>query len=178
MKADVLSELVKKKWRAREMKKEGIEKDSRFGTVNFEKRKHSRFALNLPVEYWEVDKSKSHPSRAGNVSEGGMLLFCPEEIEIGKNLGLRLFIDSGLDFIAIDAFVEVVWADLPFGDKGEHRIGVKFTDISEKDVGHLKTFLDSLMDLRIKPKLDILPRLLSGLESKTSELPFRSPQKR
>jgi hypothetical protein len=163
---------------AREMKKEGMGKDSRFGTVNFERRKHPRFSLNLPVEYWPADESKSHPSRAGNVSEGGMLLYCPEEIEIGKNLRLRLFIDSGLDFFAIDAFAEVVWADLPFGDEGEHRIGLKFNDISEKDVAHLKTFLNSLMDLRIKPKLDILPRLLSALEIKTSELPFRSPPKR
>lgn len=160
---------------AREMKKEGSEKDSRFGTVNFEKRKHPRFSMNLPVEYWQADKSKSHPSRAGNVSEGGMLLYCPEEIEIGKNLRLRLFIDSGLGIIAIDAFVEVVWADLPFGDKGEHRLGVKFNDISEKDMAHLKTFLNNLMDLRMKPKLDIPARLLSTLGIKTSELPFRSP---
>ncbi len=154
-----------------------MEEDPRFGTVNFERRRHPRFSLDLPVEYWQSD-SASHPSRTGNLSEGGILLYLPEEIEIGKNLRLRLFIDSGLDFISIEALVEVVWKGLPFGDKREHRIGVKFIDISEKDLANLRNFLDSLADLRMKPKLDILPRLLSALGIKTPELPFRTPPKR
>ena len=40
---------------------------------------------------------------------------------------------------------------------------MKFTDISEKDMANLKHFLTSLMDLRVKPQLDIPPRLLSAL---------------
>ena len=160
------------------MEKERIEKDPRFGTVNFERRKHPRLSVHLPVEYWQTDNSKSHPSRTGNVSEGGILLYLPEEIEIGKNLGLRLFIDSGLDFISIEALVEVVWKELPFGDKGEHRIGVKFIDISEKDMADLRSFLTSLRDLRNKPKLDIPARLLSPLGIKTPEPAFEAFQKK
>jgi len=153
------------------MKKEEMEKDPRFGTVNFERRKHPRFSLDLPVEYWERDNSRSHPSRTGNVSEGGILLYLPEEIGIGKALRLRLFIDTGLDFIPIDALVEVVWRDLAFGGEGEHRIGVKFIDISEKDMANLRNFLNSLVDSKIRTKLDIPPRLLSALGIKASKLP-------
>ncbi len=159
--------------RAREMKK-----NSRFGTVNFERRIHPRFSLDLPVEYWEGDNSRSHPGRTGDVSEGGILLYLPQEIEMGKNLRLRLFIDSGVDFISIEALVEVVWKDLPFGGKGEYRIGVKFIDISEKDMTILKDFLNSLRDLKMKPKLDISHRLLSALGIKAPELPFPTPPKR
>ena len=82
----------------REMEKERSEKDLRFGTVNFERRKHPRFSLNLPVEYWQTVDSKSHPGRTKDISEGGILLYLPEEIEIGKNLRLKLFIDSGFNF--------------------------------------------------------------------------------
>jgi c-di-GMP-binding flagellar brake protein YcgR len=160
------------------MEKERIEKDPRFGTMNFERRRHPRFSLDLPVEYWESDNSRSHPSRTENVSEGGILLYLPEETEIGKNLRLRLFIDSGLDFISIEALVEVVWKDLPSGDKGEHRIGVKFIDISEKDMATLKNFLTSLMDLRTKPQLDIPTRLLSALGFKTPQPAFEAYQKK
>ena len=160
------------------MEKERIEKDPRFGTVNFERRKHPRLSVHLPVEYWQTDNPKSHPCRTGDVSEGGILLYLPEEIEIGKNLRLRLFIDSGLDFISIEALVEVVWKDLSFGDKGDHRIGVKFTDISEKDMANLKHFLTSLMDLRVKPNLDIPPRFLSALGFKTHETPLEAFQKK
>ena len=160
------------------MEKERIEKDPRFGTVNFERRKHPRFSLDLPVEYWESDNSRSHPSRTGNVGEGGILLYLPEEIEIGKNFRLRLFIDTGPDFISIEALVEVVWKGLSFGDKGEHRIGVKFIDISEKDMANLRNFLNSLVDLRVKPKLDIPARLLSPLGIKTPEPAFEAFQKK
>jgi c-di-GMP-binding flagellar brake protein YcgR len=163
--------------RIREMEKEGTEKAPRFGTVNFERRKYPRFSLDLPVEYWESD-SESHPSRTGNVSEGGILLYLPEELEIGKNLRMRLFIDTGLDFISIEALVEVVWKGFPIGDKGEHRIGVKFIDISEKDMANLKNFLNSLTNLRTKPKLDIPPRLLSALGIKTPETAFEAFQKK
>ena len=155
-----------------------MEKDSRFGIMNFEKRKHPRFSLDLPVEYWESDTSRSHPSRTGDVSEGGILLYLPQEIEIGKNLRLKLFIDSGIDFVFIEALVEVVWKDLPFGGKAEHRIGVKFVDISEKDMTILKNFLNTLMALRMEPKLDISPRLLSILGIKVPELPLQTLPKK
>ena len=137
-----------------------------------ERRKHLRFSLDLPVEYWEGDNSRSHSSRTGDVSEGGILLYLPQEMEIGKNLGLRLFINSGVDLISIEALVEVVWKDLPSGNKGERRIGVKFVDISEKDMAILNNFLNSQMDLRMKPNLDIPPRLLSALGIKAPDAPF------
>ncbi len=159
------------------MKREEMQKGPRFGTVNFERRKYPRFSLDLPVEYWEND-SGSHPSRTGNVGEGGILLYLPEELEIGKNLRMRLFIDTGLDFISIEALVEVVWKGLPIGDMGEHRVGVKFIDISERDMANLRNFLNSLVDLRTKPKLDIPPRLLSALGIKTPELSFPTLSKK
>ena len=116
-------------------------KKPRFGTVNSERRKHPRFSLDLPVEYWKGDHTGSHPSRTGDISEGGILLYLPHEMEIDKNLRLRLFIHSGDDFIFIQPLVKVVWKDFPHGGKGEHRIGVKFVKISEKDMTILRNFL-------------------------------------
>jgi len=140
-----------------------------FGTVNFEKRKHPRFSIDLPVEYWKVADGGSHPGHTGNISEGGLLLYLPEQIEIGQNLKLRLYIDSGLDFISIEALAEVVWKDLRGGEKGEYRSGVKFMDISPKNMENLKNFLNSLMDLKSSSPLDIPPRLLSTLGMPNAE---------
>ena len=139
------------------------EKEAHFGTANFEKRKHPRFSLDLPVEYWRLDRSKSHPARTANVSEGGILLYLPEEIEIGEQLRLRLFIDSGLDFMSIEAVVHVVWIGLHSAEKGDYRTGVKFVEISEQDFRNLQNFLNSLIELKTDVKLDIPPRLLSAL---------------
>jgi len=151
------------------MEKEDLGKDSRCETMNFERRKHPRFSLNLPVEYWQPIDSKSHPGRTEDISEGGILLYLPEEIAIGKNLRVKLSIDSGSVFISIEALVEVVWKEPSWGDNEEHRIGVKFIDISEKDMANLKKFFNSLIDLKNNPKLDIPPRLLSAFGFKTPE---------
>ena len=140
-----------------------------FGTVHFERRKASRFSLNLPVEYWQIDSSKSHPARTANISEDGVLLYLPEQIENCQKLRLRLFIDSGIDFISIEAIVHVVWRDLNAGEEVGYRTGVKFVDISEQDMRNLQNFLSSLIELKTDSKFDIPPRLLSALGIKPLE---------
>jgi acyl-CoA synthetase (NDP forming) len=52
-----------------------------YGTVNFEKRRHPRVDVDLPVEYAPGDPS-IHQGRALNMSEGGLLLYLPEQVEI------------------------------------------------------------------------------------------------
>ena len=151
------------------MEKENPKKYPRFGTVSFERRRHPRFSLNLPVEYWLTDDSKSHPGRAENISEGGILLYLPEEIEIGKRLRLKLFFDSNPAIISIEAFVEVIWKEFPWGEKGEHRIGVKFINISEEDMANLRKYLNDLVHSKNNPKTDIPPRLLAALGLKTPD---------
>ena len=61
-----------------------------FGTVNFERRQHPRFSINLPVEYWKIDRSISALSRTGDISEGGLLLYISEQIEVGQELTYTL----------------------------------------------------------------------------------------
>jgi len=78
-----------------------------FGTVNFERRKHPRFSINLPVEYWKIDRSISALSRTGDISEGGLLLYISEPIEVGQELNLKLFFNSDPGFKSIEARVQV-----------------------------------------------------------------------
>jgi c-di-GMP-binding flagellar brake protein YcgR len=131
------------------MRKKERERKPQFGIVNFERRKHPRFSVDLPIEYWQVNKSKTRPGRTIDVSEGGLLLHLPESLEIGQNLGLNLFIDSGPELDSIEAFgqVEVVWKDIYLGKEGDYRIGVKFVDISPEDMDKLKNFLKTLMEV-------------------------------
>ena len=157
------------------MEKERIEKDPRFGTMNFERRRHPRFALDLPIEYWKIRNSKSCPSRCTNVGEGGLLVLLSEQLEIGQNLRLNLFVDAGPDLNAIEAVVEVVWKDIHVGKDGEYRTGVRFLDISAKDMDGLKSFLDSLANLKSSSVLRIPPKLASTLTNFSS--PNRYKQK-
>ena len=128
----------------REMKNE--ETDPLYGVVNFEKRGHSRFSIALPIEYWQIDKSKSHPGQTIDVSEGGLLLHLSGPAEIGQVFRLTLFMTLGPDLDSILALVqvEVVWKDTHVGKDGGYRVGVKFVDISPEDMDKLKTFLKTL----------------------------------
>jgi len=147
------------------MKPEKEEKETgpHIGTVNFERRKHPRMAVNLSVEYWRVDEPRIRAGCTGDISEGGVLLHLPEEMEVGQDLRLRLFVDSGLDFLFIEALAQVVWKDLNIKNEGDCRVGVKFLDISAKDMCNLKNFLTSLAHLKVPSGIDVPPRLLSDL---------------
>ena len=145
------------------MGKEGKELQPRFGTVNFERRKHPRFVVDLPVEYWKVDHSKSCPGRATNVCEGGLLLHLSEQPEIGQNLRLNLFVDSGSELSCLEALVQVVWKDFRLEKDGDCRTGVRFVDISNQDLDTLMRFLKNLMNLKSPSTIRISSRLASTM---------------
>jgi c-di-GMP-binding flagellar brake protein YcgR len=117
---------------------------ARAARADFERRRNPRFSVDFPIEYWETNKLKSRPSRALNVSEGGLLMHLSEPREIGQKLRLNLFTDSGPDLNPLEALVQVVWKDTHLGEEGDYRTGVKFVDISWKDRDGLKNFLNTL----------------------------------
>ncbi len=117
----------------------------RYGTVNFERRKYPRFNIDLPIEYYRIDSSIGHTGKALNISEGGLLLRFPEQMDIGQYIKLKLFLSSGSELNTIEVLAEVVWMDIHL-DKGEgdYRCGIKFIDISPEDMTKLRNFLGSL----------------------------------
>jgi len=127
------------------MKTREKETKPRYGTVHFERRKYPRFNVNLPIDYYRVDPSISHTGKPLNISEGGLLIYFPEEMEIGQHLELKLFLASGSKMNALETLVEVVWTEIyPVKDWGDYRTGVKFANISTEDMEKLKNFLVSL----------------------------------
>jgi len=129
------------------MEKEERETKPQFELVNFERRRHPRFSVVLPIEYWQIDKYKSRPGQTIDLSEGGLLLHLSEPMEIGQILGLTLFITSGPDLNSIETLVqvEVVWKDIHLGKEGGYRVGVKFVEILPEDMDKLKNFLNTLV---------------------------------
>ena len=71
------------------MEEKGIR--PRVGIVNFEKRGHPRFKVDLPIEYSQVNSPISQTGHVINASEGGLLVYLPEKMEVGQYLQLKLF---------------------------------------------------------------------------------------
>jgi c-di-GMP-binding flagellar brake protein YcgR len=119
----------------------------RVGIINFEKRSHPRFSVDLPIEYYQTNSSPPHRGRVINDSESGLLVYLPERMEIGQHLRLKLFFVSGSELNTIEILAEVVWRDIHLGKGwGDYRSGVKFVDISSEDMDKLKNFLGSLSE--------------------------------
>ncbi|MGD0627626.1 MAG: PilZ domain-containing protein [Thermodesulfobacteriota bacterium] len=121
---------------------------SPFDVVNVERRKHPRFLVGLPVEYWKTYHPLSQPSRMINISEGGVLFHISEPIEIGENLKLKILTDSRLNLYPIEALVKVLWKDAHLDKNEGYRIGAKFVEISQEDRDNLRNFLDNLTNLK------------------------------
>lgn len=125
------------------MKKEEKEKP-RYGLVNFERRKHPRFNVDFPIEYGRTEVFVED-GRTVNASEGGLLLYLSEQMEIGQHLSLKLFFPSGSKLESIETLVEVVWIDIHLEKDGQdYRMGVRFVNISLEDLDKLGNFLESL----------------------------------
>ena len=114
--------------------------------ADLERRRHPRFSIHFPIEYWQIDKFRSRPGLAINISEGGLLLQLFERLEIGQVVGLTLFITSGLDLDAIEALaqVEVLWQGIDVGEDAAYPVGVKFVDISPEDMDKMRALLKAL----------------------------------
>jgi c-di-GMP-binding flagellar brake protein YcgR len=130
------------------MAKEEKEIKRHLGMVNFELRKYPRYSLELPIEYWETETPRNRHGRTINISEGGLMLFITEEIEIGQNLRVKIFFGSSLNFGFIEARVEVVWKDIHWMSEKDYRIGVKFVDISSGEKEKLEDLLKKTILLK------------------------------
>ena len=126
------------------MADESLQKKPLYGIVNFERRRSPRFSVDLPIEYSLIDSPENNRGLVENASEGGLMLFLGQQLEIDQGLKIKIFFHSDPLLHCIEAVAKVVWTELPFGKEGDHRCGVQFTEIPSDDLAKLKSFLDHL----------------------------------
>jgi c-di-GMP-binding flagellar brake protein YcgR len=130
------------------MSEKGKESKPQYGIVNFERRRSPRFSVDLPIEYSRVDFSRKNNGRTGNASDGGLMLFLGEPVEVGVDLRIKVFFPSEPKLDSIEVQAQVVWTEMAFGKEKDHRCGVRFMDIASEDLSKLKNFLDHLSTIR------------------------------
>jgi c-di-GMP-binding flagellar brake protein YcgR len=115
---------------------------TKMGVLSIEKRKYPRFSVELPLNYSRAEAKNTFGGMVANASEGGLLVYLPERIEIGGLLRIEIFYVRGLELDTIKAVAKVVWCDLAARESwGEHRYGLQFEYIDEKDFSRLTTLL-------------------------------------
>jgi hypothetical protein len=80
-----------------------------------------------------------------NASGGGILVYLPERMEIGAVLKIEIFYLKGFELDTIKAIAKTVWSDLATRvSPGEHRYGLEFQYIDEKDYNRLSALLKEI----------------------------------
>jgi c-di-GMP-binding flagellar brake protein YcgR len=112
------------------------------GILSIEKRKYPRFSVELPLNYFRAEGKETLGGMVANASEGGLLVYLPERMEIGALLKIEIFYVRGLELDTIKAVGKVVWCDLAARESwGEHRYGLQFQYIDQRDFNRLTTLL-------------------------------------
>jgi c-di-GMP-binding flagellar brake protein YcgR len=118
---------------------------SKMGVLAIERRKYPRHSVELPISYSRVDNKELLGGIVANASEGGILVYLPERMEIGAVLKVEIFYLKDSELGAIQAIAKAVWSDLTTrGDFGEYRYGLEFQYIDEKDYNRLLALLKEI----------------------------------
>ena len=124
---------------------EALENDTkpRFKGSHLEKRRYPRLDIHLPIE---CDQMRSSVNITGNIGEGGLLIFFPEQMNISQYLRLKLFFSLDSELNTVKALAKVVWMDnhLSKDLKNNYPYGVKFIDISREDRMKLRNLISRL----------------------------------
>jgi hypothetical protein len=115
--------------------------------VDFQRRRHPRFDVDLPLEYNEVNSSITRHARALNLSEGGMLIHSAEQLEIGRQMKSRLSFPLGSEMNTIEMQAEVVWTKTSSnGTWRDYQSGLRFLGALPKDKAKLTHLFISLSE--------------------------------
>lgn len=113
-------------------------------TGDFEKRKHPRCNVDLPVEYRRRDLVVKY-DRVINASESGLLTCLSEPVEVGQHLRIKVFFPFSSGLNVIEMVTQVVWMESHAQKHGgDYHTGVRFVEVSPDDLRHLKNYLGSL----------------------------------
>jgi c-di-GMP-binding flagellar brake protein YcgR len=122
------------------MDKDGSE--SREGIFLVERRRHPRISIELPFDYSLFEKGEDHRGILADASEGGLLVYLLEKIDVGSLLKIEILLSRGTELVTVEAIVKVVWSDLAARESwAEYQYGFQFLSFYQGDIRKLKMLL-------------------------------------
>jgi c-di-GMP-binding flagellar brake protein YcgR len=123
-------------------KEEEYKLPNREGVFLVERRKHPRVSVELPFDYSVIDDGEACRGIGVDASEGGLLGYLLEKIEIGTLLRIDMLFKNGTEMTTIKAIAKVVWSDLASKESwAEYRYGIQFLSFFKGDLHRLKILL-------------------------------------
>jgi hypothetical protein len=105
----------------------------------YERRRHRRFPVDFPVDYYREDGGRAYVGKALNASEGGLMVCFEESMTLGTKVMVSMLFNLGYQFTEIKARCQVVWKDVGvISDSPGYQYGLEFLDINDYDIVKLK----------------------------------------
>ncbi len=115
------------------------------GILAIERRRFPRIYVELPLDYSRKGKKSDFGGFVKNASEGGILVYLPERLEIGELLKVEIFFPKGLELNSIRGVAKVVWEDLAAKESWrEHRYGLAFQSMPKGMLQKLRNLLEEV----------------------------------
>ena len=113
-------------------------------SAKFEKRRHFRLSLHLPMEYSFPESSHFHLAYTVDICEGGLLMYTRQKLMIGQSLRAKFYYASAADLDCVQVLGEVIRVDRLGKSGKEFWCAVRFFDLSPDTLKKLGKFLKSL----------------------------------
>jgi c-di-GMP-binding flagellar brake protein YcgR len=121
------------------------------GIFIVERRKHPRFAVELPLDY-SIENKDHYGGVAINASRGGVIAHLPVAMVVGTLLNIEIIFVKGFELSSIRARAKVVWSRLaPKAIWGVYRYGLEFEKFQEGDLQKLKALLRETGERTVNP---------------------------
>ncbi len=107
-----------------------------------ERRRHPRFGIELPFDYFVFEEEEDHRGILTDASEGGLLVHLVERVDRGALVRIEILFSRGTELITIAAIAKVVWSDRAGrGNWAKYRSGLQFLSFRRGDIEKLKVLL-------------------------------------
>jgi c-di-GMP-binding flagellar brake protein YcgR len=112
------------------------------GSFLIERRKSPRISVELPFDYSLFEEKEANRGMIVDASEGGLLIYLLEKIEIGALLRIEILFSNGKELTTINAIAKIVWSDLAAKETwAEYQYGLQFLSFLKGDLAKLKILL-------------------------------------
>lgn len=120
----------------------GREETGQFPGV--ERRKHPRYLIEIPLDYTDGRTNTISTGLTANASEGGLMTFLGERVEVGAILDVTLLFRLGFSFTSMETRSMVVWRDDIWKEYiDNYRYGLKFLEPESKELEKLRKLFES-----------------------------------
>ena len=107
-----------------------------------DRRSHIRFFFDAPLEYSTTDGSPIRGAYAGNMSEGGLLIYSIHQLQVGTQLRLMVFYPDGYQLNNFQAVAKVIWKEAHYEKEWKgFKYGLQFLSMPETDRRKLREIL-------------------------------------